>query len=263
MLCANTGWGAPRVQGELLKLGIVVDQATVGRWIRRFRKTMPTNPPSQTWRTFLENHVNDIVAIDFFVVPTATFSLLYSLVILSHDRRRMLHVNVTDHPTAQWTAQQIVNTFPWESAPRYLLRDRDNKYGEYFRRRIKSMGIEQVVTAPQSPWQNPYVERVIGSIRRDCTNHLIVINDRHLLRILKSYQRYYNESRCHLSLGKDTPQGREVHPPDNGEEARYLSDSTVFRGLVIALTDWRFLRDHRDDDILSMGKTGLALFMQR
>lgn len=163
MSLANPRWGAPRIHGELLKLGIEVSQATVAKYMVRHRK-----PPSQTWRIFLNNHARDLVSADFFVVPTAAFRVLFVFVILSHDRRRTLHFGVTSHPTAEWTAQQLLEAFPWDSAPRYLLRDRDGSYGGKFHEAAKRMGIRQVLTAPQSPWQNAYVERLIGSIRREC-----------------------------------------------------------------------------------------------
>lgn len=216
MQSANVGWGAPRIHGELLKLGIDVSQATVSNYMVRHR-----NPPSQTWRTFLENHADCIAGIDFFTVPTATFRILYVFIVLSHDRRRVVHFNVTEHPTAQWTAQQLVEAFPFDSAPRYLLRDRDTIYGEKVRRRINSLGIEEVVTAPRSPWQNPYVERVIGSIRRDCLNHVIVLNEQHLHRILREYIHYYHTCRNHLSLNKDPPDTRAVEPPEFGNIVKF------------------------------------------
>jgi putative transposase len=174
-------------------------------------------PPSQTWRTFLKNHSDCISAIDFFTAPTATFRILYVFIVLSHDRRQIVHFNVTEHPTAQWTAQQTEEAFPFDTAPRYLLRDRDSIYGEAVRRRIKSLGVEDVATAPRSPWQNPYVERVIGSIRRDCLDHVIVINERHLRRILRDYLKYYHTSRTHLSLNKDPPEHRPIELPDAGK----------------------------------------------
>jgi putative transposase len=161
----NVGWGAPRIHGELRMLGIDVSQSTVAKYMVRHRK-----PPSQTWRTFLDNHVADLVSVDFFTVPTATFRILYVFVILRHDRREVVHFNVTQNPTAQWTAQQIVEAFPFDPAPRYLLRDRDSIYGEVFCKRVKSLGIEEIKTAARSPWQSPYVERLIGSIRRECLN---------------------------------------------------------------------------------------------
>ena len=200
---ANPLWGAPRIHGELLKLDIHLSQATVSKYMIRTRK-----PPSQSWRTFLSNHLPDLVSIDFFTVPTATFRILYVFIVLSHARRTVLHFNVTEHPTAQWAAQQIIEAFPFETIPRYLLRDRDSIYGSEFRRRVARMGIEQVCTAPRSPWQNPYVERLIGSVRRECLNHLIIWNESHLRRIVQNYLAYYHGSRTHLSLNKDTPEGR-------------------------------------------------------
>ena len=211
MQSANVGWGAPRIHGELLKLGIEVSQATVSKYMVRQRQ-----PPSQTWRTFLENHADCIAGIDFFTVPTATFRILYVFIVLSHDRRHIVHFNVTAHPTARWTAQQLVEAFPFDSAPRYLLRDRDAIYSEKVRRRIKSLGIEEVVTTPRSPWQNPFCERVIGSIRRDCLNHVIVLNERHLRRVLREYISYYHTCRTHLSLSKDPPETRPVEAPAMG-----------------------------------------------
>ena len=174
-------------------------------------------PPSQTWRTFLDNHVKELVSIDFFTVPTATFRILYVLLVLRHERRQVVYFNVTEHPTAQWTAQQIVEAFPFDTAPRYLLRDRDNIYGERFRRRVRSLGIEEVRIAPRSPWQNPYVERLIGSIRRECLNHVIVLNERHLKRLLRSYFSYYHTARTHLALDKQSPEPRQVSSPDRGK----------------------------------------------
>jgi hypothetical protein len=173
----NPRWGAPRIHGELLKLGIDVGETTVAKYMVR-----PRRPSSQTWKTFLKNHLQDMVSIDFFVVPTATFRLLFVFLMLSHDRRRIVHFGVTAHPTAEWTAQQLINAFPWNSTPRYLLRDRDGSYGEPFPQAAKAMQIREVLTAPRSPWQNAYVERLIGSIRRDCLDHVLVLNERGLRR---------------------------------------------------------------------------------
>ena len=195
----------------MLKLGITVSQATVSKYMIRHRK-----PPSQSWRAFLKNHAKDIVSVDFFTIPTATFRVLFVFLILSNDRRRIIHFNVTESPTAAWTGQQIVQAFPWDTTPRYLLRDRDGKFGEEFIRRIESMGIEQVMIAARSPWQNPYVERLIGSIRRECLDHVIIFNGKHLRQVLKQYFRYYHESRTHLGLEKDCPKTRPVQPPDAG-----------------------------------------------
>ncbi len=173
-------------------------------------------PPSQSWRIFLKNHAKDIISVDFFTVPTATFRVLYVFVVLSNARRCIVHCNVTDSPTAVWTGQQIVEAFPWDTAPRYMIRDRDKKYGYEFTRRVAGLDIKQVLIASQSPWQNPYVERVIGSIRRDCLDHVIIFNERHLRRVLKEYIRYYNEHRTHLGLEKDCPETRSIESPDSG-----------------------------------------------
>ena len=208
---ANPLRGAPRIHGELLKLGLVVSEATVSKYMIRHRK-----PPSQSWKTFLENHLPDIVAIDFLTVPTATFRVLFVLVILSHDRRRILYTNATEHPTAAWTTQQVIEAFGLRDVPQYLLRDRDAIYGEVFSRKVASIGLSEVITAPRSPWQNPCVERVIGSIRRECLDHAIILSERHLPRVIKDYVRYYNEARTHLSLDKDAPEGRPVHLPQVG-----------------------------------------------
>ena len=169
-----------------------------------------SKPPSQSWRTFLNNHLWDLAAVDFFTVPTATFRILYVFVVLRHDRRRILHVNVTAHPTSAWTAQQMIEAFPFDTLPCFVIRDRDGIYGKTYRRRVAGMGIEEVLIAPRFPWQNPYVERVIGSIRRDCLDHVIIVNERHLRRILSRYLDYYHSSRTHLSLSKDTPDTRPI-----------------------------------------------------
>lgn len=208
----NPLWGAPRIHGELLKLGFEVSEATVSKYLTRQPK-----PPSQTWRTFLLNHVECLASIDFFVVPTVRFNLLFAFIVLRHERRHIVHFAVTAHPTAAWIAQQITEAFPWDTAPRFMIRDRDGAYGSAARARIAAMGIEEVVTAPRSPWQNPFVERVIGSIRRECLDHVIVLNERHLHRILASYFDYYHRSRTHLSLDKDAPNERPVQPADTGK----------------------------------------------
>ena len=208
----NPLWGAPRILSELPLLGYQAAKRTVTKYMVRTRK-----PPSQTWRTFLANHVPDIAACDFFSVPTVTFRVLYVFIVLRHDRRQVVHFNVTAHPYAQWAAQQIINAFPYEEAPRFLLRDRDGTYGDYFKKRIKDMGIEEVLIAPQAPWQNPYCERMIGSIRRDCLDHLLVLNERHLYRILADYFDYYHNSRPHLSLDRNSPTPRPVEPPSDGQ----------------------------------------------
>ena len=208
----NPTWGAPRILSELLLLDHDVAESTVDKYIIRQPK-----PPSQNWRTFLENHGGQIVAIDFFTVPTVTFRVLYVFLILRHDRRRIVHFNATTNPTAQWTAQQIVEAFPYDQTPRFLLRDRDGIYGEYFRHRVKHMGIDEVLIAPRSPWQNAYVERLIGSIRRECLDHVIVFNEEHLHRILAEYFDYYHQARAHLSLDRNSPIPRPVDPPENGK----------------------------------------------
>jgi transposase InsO family protein len=158
MSLANPLWGTPRIVGELRKLGIEVAKSTVDKY-----RVRPRKPPSPAWKTFLTTHVTDLASIDFFIVPTIRFKLLFVLVVLAHARRKVIHCNVTENPTAQWTAQQIIEAFPWDSAPKYLLRDRDAIYGEAFRQRVQGMGIEQVLSAPRSPWQNPFVERLIGT----------------------------------------------------------------------------------------------------
>jgi putative transposase len=207
---ANPLWGAPRIHGELLKLGIDVSQATVAKYIGRRRR-----PPSQTWRTFLANHIDQIVAADFFVVPTITYRLLFVLVILAHHRRRIVHIAVTEHPTAGWTAQQLREAFPEDAAPRYLIHDRDHAFAA-LATTASGMGIEELRTAPRSPWQNGYAERLIGSIRRECLDHVIVVNETGLARVLSRYLAYYHQSRTHLSLAKDSPQPRRIAPPTLG-----------------------------------------------
>jgi putative transposase len=212
MSASNVLWGAPRLHAELLKLGIEVSQATVAKYMLRHRK-----PPSQTWRTFLENHIKQLVSVDFFVVPTVSFRILYVFLVLAHDRRRIVHFNITEHPTAEWTAAQILQAFPWDKAPRFRLRDRDSIYGAAFRTQTKALEINEVLAAFRSPWQSPYVERLIGSIRRECLDHIVILNETSLRRLLISYLDYYHESRCHLSLGKDSPDGRPVQPPEMGK----------------------------------------------
>jgi putative transposase len=207
MATANPLWGALRIHGELLKIGIEVAERTVSRLMPRRRPA-----PSQTWRTFLDNHVRDLVSIDFFTVPTARLRVLFVLVVLAHHRRRVVHFNVTEHPTAVWTAQQMVDAFPDDSAPAYLLRDRDQVYGQNFRHRVQGMGIDEVLTAPHSPWQNPFAERLIGSIRLECLDHVVVLGERHLRRTLTAYFAYYHRARTHLSLDKDAPDVRSVEP---------------------------------------------------
>ncbi len=203
MNAANPLWGAPRIHGELLKLGIEISQATVAKHMVRRR-----GAPSPTWRTFLRNHAEGVAAIDVFVAASASFRLLYVMIILARDRRNILRTAVTEHPTAAWLSRQVTEAFSWDTAPRYLLRDRDGSYGSYFRNRVEAMGITEVITAARSPWQNAYVERVIGSIRRECLDHI----ERHLRRVLSSYVDYYQRTRTHLSLDKDCPDSRPIMP---------------------------------------------------
>ncbi len=211
MNAANPLWGAPRIHGELLKLGIEISQATVAKYMVRRRGT-----PSPTWRSFLRNQVAGIAAIDMFVVASASFRLLYVMIILAHDRRTIVRFDVMRYPTAGWLARQVTDAFPWDTAPRYLLRDRDSSYGENFRKQVDAMGIIEVVSAVRSPWQNAYVERVIGSIRRECLDHFVIFNERHLRRVLSTYIDYYHQTRTYLSLDKDCPDPRPVMPPRNG-----------------------------------------------
>ncbi len=212
LAAANPLWGAPRIHGELLRLGIEVSERTAARFLPRHRK-----PPSQTWRAFLNNHVQDLVSIDFFTVPTATFRVLFVLIVLAHHRRRLIHFNVTENPTAAWTGQQIVEAFPEDTIPPCLIRDRDRIYGDDSRSRVRGLGIQEVMIAPQSPWQNPFAERLVGSIRRACLDHVIVLGQCHLRKILQSYFDYYLQSRTHLSLAKDAPASRRVQPPELGK----------------------------------------------
>jgi transposase InsO family protein len=206
MSTENPLWGAPRIHGELLKLGFEVAQSSVAKYMVKRH-----GPPSPGWRTFLQNHAPDIAAMDLFVVPTISFDLLYALVIVRLDRRELVWVNVTAKPTAEWIARQVAEAFPWDDAPRYLIRDRDRNYGTVFTRRLRAMGIRDKPIAPASPWQNGFAERLIGSIRRECVDHLIVLGEAHLRRILRSYARYYNDLRTHWSLAKDAPVSRPIH----------------------------------------------------
>jgi transposase InsO family protein len=205
MSIENPLGGAPRIHGELLKLGFEVAQSTVAKYMAKSGRGR-----SQTWKTFLRNHAPDIAAMDLFVVPTIGFRLLYGIVIMRLDRRRLVWTNVTMNPTAEWIARQITEAFPWDHAPRYLLRDRDRSYGAIVRRRLQAMGIRDHPTAPRSPWQNGHVERLIGSIRRECLDHIVVVGEVSLRRTLKSYARYYNEIRTHRSLDKDAPEARPI-----------------------------------------------------
>jgi transposase InsO family protein len=205
MSLANPLWGAPRIHGELLKLGIDVGQTSVAKYMAQRR-----GGPSQGWRTFLCNHADGIASMDLFVVPTLSFRLLYGFLILRHPRRRIMWLGVTASPTAEWIARQLTEACGWEAAPDYIVRDRDCAYGEAFVRRLRAMGIRDRPTAPRSPWQNAYAERLIGSIRREVLDHVAVLGERHLRHVLRSYMRYHNEARTHLSLNKDAPIPREV-----------------------------------------------------
>jgi transposase InsO family protein len=205
MSTENLLWGAPRIHGELLKLGFSVAQSSVAKYMVKRRGS-----PSQGWGTFLRNHAPDIAAMDFFVVPTIGFKLLYGFVIVRLDRRELVWINVTTNPTAEWVARQITEAFPWDGAPRYMIRDRDRIYGAVVTRRLRAMGIRDKPIAPASPWQNGYAERLIGSIRRECVDHIIVLGEEHLRRILKNYAAYYNSVRTHRSLHKDAPMYRPV-----------------------------------------------------
>ena len=220
----NPLWGAPKIHGELLKLGIDVAQSTVSKYMvpRQGR-------PSQTWKTFLRNHAEGIASIDLFVVPTVTFEQLFAFLVLGHGRRRLIWYAVTTNPTAEWLARQITEAFPWERAPKYLIRDNDRAFGSVFKARVRAMGIRDRPTSFRAPWQNGYVERLIGSIRRECTDHMIVVNAEHLRRILAKFATYYNHMRTHISLAKDAPYTRPIerfgdvvaHPILGGLHHRY------------------------------------------
>jgi transposase InsO family protein len=214
----NLLWGAPRIHGELLKLGFEIAQSTVSKYMIRHR-----GPPSQNWRTFLRNHADAIAAIDLCVVPTLTFECLFAFVVVGHGRRQLLWFAVTRHPTAEWLAQQIVEAFPWNTAPTYLVRDNDGAYGQAFTSRVRAMGIRDRPISPRSPWQNPYVERLIGTLRRDCLDHVLILGEQHLRRVLTLYSRYYNETRTHLGLSKDAPRRRAVQRSGTIVSAQVLS----------------------------------------
>jgi len=201
----NPLWGAPRIHGELLKLGFEIAESTVSKYMIRRR-----GPPSQTWRTFLHNHAHAIAGVDFCVVPTLTFERLFAFLVMGHGRRQLLWFAVTRHPTAEWLAQQIVEAFPWGTAPSYLIRDNDGCYGQIFTNRLRAMGIRDRPISPRSPWQNAYVERLIGTLRSECLDHVLIFGEKHLRRVLTAYCVYYNETRTHLGLSKDTPLPRPV-----------------------------------------------------
>lgn len=209
---ANPLWGAPRIHGELLKLGISVAQRTVANYMA----PRAHRPPAQNWKAFLRNHLESMVSVDFLTVPTINFKVLYVFLVLSHHRRRVLHFHVVENPSAAWTAQQLREAFAFTTPPKYLLRDRDGIYGLEFQNRAQALGLEEVPIAPRSPWQSPYIERLIGSVRRECLDHVIVFNQDHLHRLLESYFSYYHRSRTHLALDKDAPEPRPVRGPQEG-----------------------------------------------
>ena len=221
MSVENPLWGAPRIHGELLKLGIEVAQSTVAKYMIKRRP----GSSGQTWKTFLHNHAAGIAAMDFLVVPTINFQLLSVLVILRHERRRLISLSVTDHSTADWIAQQMTEAFPWEEAPSHLIRDRDARYGQVARRRLSAMGIRDHPTAPRSPWQNGHAERLIGSIRRECLDHIMILGEGHLRQVLATYAAYYNGHRTHLSLSKDAPNHRPT------QRFGQLAAKPIFSGL--------------------------------
>jgi putative transposase len=209
---SNVGWRAPRIHGELLKLGFDISERSVSRFLPKGTG----KPPAQTWRTFLDNHLGSLASLDFFAVPTATFRVLLVFFVLRHDQRRVVHFNITEFPSAAWTAQQIIEASPEDTAPKDMIRDRDVIYGEQFRGRVERMGIEEAPRAPRSPWQNSHAERMVGSFRRGCLDHVIVLGEKHLHRILTAYLAYDHRSRTHLSLGKDAPEPRAIQPPSIG-----------------------------------------------
>ncbi len=205
MSLANPLWGAPRIHGELMMLGINIAQSTVAKYITKQRL-----PPSQTWKTFLCNHADGVASCDFLIVPTIGFKLLYAFVILGHGRRKLLHIGVTANPTAEWAARQITEAFPWDSAPKTLIRDNDSIYGAAFKKQLATLSIRDGPTAFRTPWQNGFVERVIDSVKRECLDHMIIRDEAHLRRVLKAYARYYNCARTHLGLSKDAPFSRSI-----------------------------------------------------
>jgi transposase InsO family protein len=230
MSLANPLWGAPRIHGELLKLGIEIGQTSVAKYMARHRR-----PPG--WKTFLRNHADGIASIELFVVPTLSFRLLYGLLILKHGRRQILWLGA--HQTAEWIARQLTEACGWERVPRYIIRDRDSVYGEIFKRRLRAMGIRDRPTAPRSPWQNGHTERLIGSIRRECLDHVVVFGERYLHHLLLSYMAYYNSARTHLSLNnRDRGASRDAAhrvtgggrpPPVPTDRSVRISRTTLFR----------------------------------
>jgi transposase InsO family protein len=209
---ANPTWGSPRIRDELAKLGLQVSDST----IRKYRPIRQRSS-SQTWKTFLHNHIKQIVAIDFFTVPTATFRVLFVFIVLAHERRKVVHFAITETPSAFWTGQQLVNAFPFETVPRFLLRDRDGIYSAEFVRRVAGLGVEEKVIAPRSPWQNPCAERLIGSLRRECLDHVIILNERHLEEVMREYLGYYHRHRTHRALERDCPVSRPIEAADQGK----------------------------------------------
>jgi len=207
MSAENPTWGAPRIHGELLKLGFEISECTVGRYLAR--KSSPRGSGTH-WLTFLKNHRETMAAIDFFTVPTATFRVLYGFFVIGHCRRRILHFNVTEHPTAQWIVQQLREAFPEDRAPKYLILDRDRKFSGEVAVMLESLGSELIRTAYRSPWQNGVAERWVGSCRRELLDHVIVLNESHLRRLVREYVQYYHEDRIHDALKKETPTGRMV-----------------------------------------------------
>jgi transposase InsO family protein len=242
MSIENPLWGAPRIHGELLKLGFQVAQSSVAKYMVKRR-----GPPSQGWRTFLRNHAPDVAAMDLFVVPTIGFDLLYAFIILRLDRRDLVWINVTTNPTAEWVARQITEAFPWDGAPGYMIRDRDRIYGTVVTRRLRAMGIRDKPTAPASPWQNGFAERLIGSIRRECLDHIIVLGEAHLRRVLKSYARYYNGVRTHRSLNKDAPVSRPV------ERSGVISSHALLGGLHHRYARVQVFGTHRGSPFTTAG----------
>jgi transposase InsO family protein len=218
MSMENPLWGAPRIHGEMLNLGFEVAQSSVAKYMVKRR-----GPPSLGWRTFLRNHAPDIAAMDLFVVPTIGFELLYGFVIVRLDRRDLVWINVTANPTAEWLARQLSEAFPWNEVPRYLIRDRDRIFGTIVTRRLRAMGIRDKPIAPASPWQNGFAERLIGSSRRECLDHIVILGEAHLRRILRAYAGYYNDIRTHRSLDKDAPTFRSVQLAGNIKSRPILS----------------------------------------
>jgi transposase InsO family protein len=225
----NPQWGVPRIHGEILKLGFDISESTVMRYIPK--KNGRTS--GQRWKTFLKNHASEIISIDFLAVPTINYKLLHVLIFLSHERRKIIHFNVTAHPTAEWSTQQLRNALHDSDIPKFLIRDRDTKFGSLFSKNVSNFGIREITTAYRSPWQNGYCERVIGSIRREFLDHVIVINENHLRKLLKEYFHYYNYQRTHLGLGKDSPESRPVQvlgkidrvPVANGLHSYYFRNA--------------------------------------